>query len=121
MATTENSAWKRDPGGEVSAQDTPEAMRRTRTQAWLDAHAYWYPQRIKATYGAISEADLEGKHYRVLEAHPEGGDPVTLWFDPANGLLARVVQRQGADTATTVLDDYRDAGGVRIPFHSTAI
>ncbi|HEV7490743.1 MAG TPA: aspartyl protease family protein [Rhodanobacteraceae bacterium] len=112
-------AWERDPGGEVSAQDTPEAVRRTRTQAWLDAHAYWYPQRIKATYGAIGERDLEGKHYRVIEAHPEGGDPVTLWFDPADGLLARVVQRQGADTATTVLDDYRDAGGVRIPFHST--
>jgi hypothetical protein len=112
-------AWERDPGGEVSALDTPEAVRRTRTQAWLDAHAYWYPQRIKATYGAIGERDLEGKHYRVVEAHPDGGDPVTLWFDASNGLLARVEQRQGPDTATTVLDDYRDAGGVRFPFHNT--
>ncbi len=112
-------SWERDPGGEVAAQDTPEAVRRARTQAWLDAHAYWYPQRIAATFGAVADRDLDGRRYRVIEAHPDGGDAVTLWFDSANGLLARVVQRQGPDTATTVLDDYRDADGVRIPFHST--
>ena len=112
-------AWERDPGGEVAAQDTPEAVRRARTQAWLDAHAYWYPRRIPATFGPLAERELDGLSYRVIEAHPEGGDAVTLWFDARNGLLARVVQRQGPDTATTVLDDYRDTNGVRIPFHIT--
>src|SRR5262245_16061636 len=29
--------WERDPGGEVAALDAPEALRRARTQAWLDA------------------------------------------------------------------------------------
>ncbi len=27
------------------------------------------PQRIHATYGAVADRDLDGKHYRVLEAH----------------------------------------------------
>ena len=34
-----------------------------------------------------------------------------------SGLLARVVQREGQDTATTTFDDYRDVHGLRLPFH----
>src|SRR5262249_34597136 len=37
-------AWEQDPGGEVAALDAPEAVRRARSQAWLDARAYWFPQ-----------------------------------------------------------------------------
>lgn len=112
-------AWSRDPGGEVAALDTPEAKRRARSQAWLDARGFWYPDRIKASYGDVADRDADGKHYRVVEAKPDEGDPLTLWFDPSNGLLARTVQRQGQDTVTTVLDDYRDVDGVRVAFRTT--
>ena len=91
-------AWTRDPGGEVAALDTPEAKRRARSQAWLDARAFWYPERIHANYGAVADRDADGKHYRVVEATPADGDPLTLWFDPSSGLLVRTVQRQGQDT-----------------------
>ena len=111
-------AWTRDPGGEVAALDTPDAKRRARSQAWLDAHGFWYPDRIKASYGAVSDREADGKHYDVVEATPEAGDPLTLWFDPKSGLLVRTVQRQGQDTATTVFDDYRDVDGVRIAFRA---
>jgi len=110
-------AWSREPGGEVSALDAPEAKRRAVTQAWLDARAFWYPARLQATYGAVAERDADGKHYRVVEATPAGGDAVGLWFDASTGLLARVVQHEAQDTATTVLDGYRDAGRVRVAFH----
>lgn len=110
--------WSRDPGGEVAALDAPEAVRRAKSQAWLDAHAYWYPGRIKASYGEVAEREDGGKRYRVVEAHPDGGDPLTLWFDASTGLLARTAQRQGQDTVTTVLDDYRPVEGVRMPFHT---
>ena len=113
-----NLRWTRDPGGEVAALDTPEAKRRARSQAWLDARGFWYPERIKASYGAVTEQDVDGKRYRVVEATPEAGDPLTLWFDPASGLLVRTVQRQGQDTVTTTLDDYRTVDGVRVPFRS---
>ncbi|HEY6894535.1 MAG TPA: aspartyl protease family protein [Rhodanobacteraceae bacterium] len=112
-------AWTKDPGGEVAALDTPDAKRRARSEAWLDARGFWYPERIRATYGALAEREADGRQYRVLEATPEGGDALTLWFDPASGLLVRTVQRQGQDTVTTVFDDYRDVDGVRIAFHTT--
>lgn len=112
-------SWQRDPGGEIAALDAPEAIRRARSQAWLDAHAYWYPQRIAATYGAVESKVLDGKRYDVVVATPQGGDPVTLWFVSDGGLLARTQQRQGSDTVTSVFDDFRVVDGIRMPFHST--
>ena len=47
-------AWGKDPGGEVAALDAPEALRRARSQAWLDARAYWFPQRIAARISTAS-------------------------------------------------------------------
>jgi hypothetical protein len=112
-------AWSRDPGGEVAALDTSEAIRRARSQAWLDAHAYWFAQRISSTYGKVESESVDGKRYFVFVATPQDGDPVTLWFDATTALLARVVQRQGPNTITNVLDDYRDVDGIRLPFHTT--
>lgn len=111
-------AWQRDPGGEVAALDAPEARQRARSQAWLDARGYWYPQRMSATYGKVESRELDHKRYDVVAATPAGGDPVILWFAADSHLLARVVQKQGADTTTTVFDDWRDEDGIRLPFHS---
>jgi len=110
--------WSRDPGGEVAALDAPEAKRRAHSQAWLDARGYWYPSRIAATYAKPDARELDGRRYEVLVATPEGGDPLTLWFDADTHLLARVVQKQGADTATTMFDDWREVDGLRLPFHA---
>jgi hypothetical protein len=110
-------AWGKDPGGEVAALDAPEALRRARSQAWLDARAYWFPQRIAATYAAVESREVDGRRYHVVEARPKDGEPVVLWLAADDGLLARVVQREGQDTATTTFDDYRDVHGLRMPFH----
>jgi predicted aspartyl protease len=110
-------AWGQDPGGEVAALDTPEAVRRARSQAWLDAHAYWFPQRIAATIDKVESRQDQGATYAVVTATPKDGDPVVLWFARDSGLLARVDQRQGQDMATTTFDDYREVDGLRLPFH----
>jgi hypothetical protein len=112
--------WEQDPGGEVSAKDAPEAQQSTRAEAWLNALGYWYPARAPATFGPPQSRDENGARYDVIDAMPRGAHPLTLWFDAKTGLLARTVERKGPDTVTTVLDDYRDAGGVRMPFHTTS-
>jgi len=113
-----STGWSRDPGGEVAALDAPEAKRRARSQAWLDARGYWYPQRIAASYAKAEARELDGRRYNVVVATPDGGDPVTLWFDAGTHLLARTLQKQGADTATTTFEDWRDVDGVKLPFHT---
>lgn len=110
--------WSRDPGGEVAVLDAAEARRRASSQAWLDAHGYWYPERHAARWDRVEAREADGHRYEVVTATPDGGDPVGLWFDPATHLLARVVQRQGQDTATTVFDDWRAVDGRRLPFRS---
>ena len=112
-----HTGWTRDPGGEVATLDAPEALRRARTQAWLDARAYWYPQRIPASYTTPQTHEEGGKRYSVVVATPVDGDPITLWFDADSNLLTRTIQRQGADTFTTTLEDYRNVDGLRLPFH----
>src|SRR5512141_2043262 len=68
-------AWGKDPGGEVAALDAPEALRRARSQAWLDARAYWFPRRMAAAYSAVQTQELDGKRYHVIEARPKDGEP----------------------------------------------
>jgi hypothetical protein len=112
-------AWSRDPGGEVAVLDAPEAIRRARSQAWLDAHGYWYPKRLPAAIGNVSRREQDGRVFDVVEAKPEGGDAVSIWFDRATGLLARVDQKVDRDTSTTRFDDYREVGSLQLPFHAS--
>jgi hypothetical protein len=112
-------AWQRGPGGEVAVLDAPEAKRRARSQAWLDARAYWYPERIPAVYRSIDTRALDGLAYEVVQVIPEHGDPIAMWFAADTSLLHRIVRPRGADLlATTVLGDYRDVEGMQLPFRS---
>lgn len=110
--------WSRTPGGEVATLDAPEAVRRTRTGAWLNALGYWYPLRGAATYAAPETREREGKRYDVVVATPTDGDPVTLWFAADSHLLVRMERREGQYMSSTVLGDYREVDGLRLPFHS---
>lgn len=110
--------WSRDPGGEVARLDASAARRRARSQAWVDAHGYWYRQRMPATFGALRTQTLDGHAYAVVEATPAAGEPVTLYFDTASHRLTRIVQAQGQDTATTLLADWREQDGLELPRHS---
>ncbi len=113
-------AWTQEPGGEVRTADTPEAKEAARTAAWMNALGYWYPARGAAGIAPPALREDNGAKYRVIVAKPAGGHDIALWFDVATGLLVRTVERQGGDTVTTVLDDYRDVSGVRLPFHQVS-
>ncbi len=109
--------WSRDPGGEIATLDAPEARHRARSQAWLDARGYWYPERLAARFGPVETRDVDGRHYAVVEATPQGGEPVALWFDTGTHRLARATLRQEQDTATTSFEDWREVDGLTLPFH----
>jgi predicted aspartyl protease len=104
--------WERSAGGEVSRLDAPEKVALAKTNAWLTRRGYFHP-------GGAAYKDLGARDgFHVIEATPDGGAVVALWFDHG-GLLARIVQHDGADVVTTELADYRPIGDVRIPFHIT--
>ena len=110
------AGWELTTGGEVVAADTPEARTLAVTDAWLVRRGYFSPTGARyRELGAKTEAD---HHYRVVEATPDGGAPIELWFDDATGLLARTRNQDGINTVVTTFDDYRDVGGLRLPFAS---
>lgn len=102
-------AWERGDGGEVTTLDAPPAIAFARTTAWLTRRGYF--RTGGAAYRDLGRRD----GFRVIEATPDGGGSVELWFD-ATGVLARTVQRRGSATIAYELSDYRAVGGVRIPF-----
>ncbi|MEO8669822.1 MAG: aspartyl protease family protein [Tahibacter sp.] len=115
-----SSAWQRGPGGEIVVLDAPEAKRRARSQAWLDARGYWYPQRCAfSTTGNVDSLEKDAVTYSLVQVTPLDGDPLTLWFDASTHRLACIVRRRGNDISTTTLDDYREVNGLWLPFRTT--
>lgn len=112
------NAWSQDPGGEVGLQDAPEARQRARTAAWLSQRAYWFPARGAAVLAAPAAREDGGRGFQMIRAEPAGGEPVELWFGRDSGLLERTVTGLTAqDRVVTRLDDWREADGLRLPFH----
>lgn len=104
-------AWERAPGGEIATRDGEAARREAATNAWLVRRGYW--RERPADYREETR-DEQGRRYTVAQLTPEGGVPVSLWFDAETGLLARAVV---AGTASTTIGyaDYRRVDGVSLP------
>jgi photosynthetic reaction center cytochrome c subunit len=91
----------------------------------LDADLY-LPLRMKQTFTefrVLPSSKIDGRDVNVLQCLREGKPPVNFYFDTQSGLLVRLVRY--VDTALglnpTQIDyaDYRDSGGVKIPYRWT--
>jgi hypothetical protein len=111
-------AWRQDPGGEVVALDAPDAREKAVTAAWMVCLGSPHAAKGRVTYSAVRAMDDAGRHWQVVDATPDGGRPITLWFDAQTSLLGRTDERDGSDLETTRIDDYREVDGARLAFHS---
>lgn len=110
------TSWRQTPGGEIIRRDAPPAIALAQTQAWLTRRGYYRP--TGAAYRDAGVREEAGARYQVIEASPEGGAPIALWFD-ASQHLARTIEQIGGQLVTTTLSDYRAVGEVEVPFHVT--
>jgi hypothetical protein len=88
----------------------------------LDA-AVWFPAQLKGAFmqwRAASSASIDGHDMRMIQGSADGRYPVNLYFDSKSGLLARMVRYDespvGLNPTQIDYTDYRDVGGVRIPY-----
>jgi hypothetical protein len=56
------------------------------------------------------------RRFSVVHITPRGGRPFELWIDVATGLVDRYAEKDATRLRTTFLSDYREVGGVRLPF-----
>jgi photosynthetic reaction center cytochrome c subunit len=77
-------------------------------------------QKAYAQWQAMPIA-IDGRNVQVLQGTNPGELPVNLYFDEESGLLVRTLRwsRTAVGTIPTQTDyaDYRDVGGIKMPFH----
>jgi photosynthetic reaction center cytochrome c subunit len=97
---------------------TPAEITRLAEQADLHKELALRDQAAKIRVAGKDEID--GRNVILLRTTAADGNPRTLAFDAQNGLLRRqTIYRPtilGPDPEQTDFEDYRDAGGVKVPF-----
>jgi len=110
--------WVQTPGGTFTDSSPKEIAEMER-----DAEVY-NVGRIKSLFESMkleNNARLSGRDVYVMEGKPAKGPAEKLFFDVESGLLVRWdMARRKANRGTVFvkvhLDDYKEVGGVKVPF-----
>ena len=82
-----------------------------------------FPSQIRRAYAkwVVANVRIDGKPYQLAQGTNPGQSPVNFYFDEA-GLLTRVVRWSrtlvGSVPSQMDFSDYRDVGGVKVPFET---
>jgi len=111
--------WAQTPAGTVT-DSSPQEI------AELDRDAEVYSAgTIRSVFESMTlenKARLNGRDVYVIEGKPAKGPAEKLFFDVENGLLVRwdmARRREGRGTVFVKvhLEDYKEVGGVKVPFN----
>ncbi len=108
--------WEQDSSGAVNIESGGDAVPLAVNNAYRGANLWWRADFGGAQVAAAAPKTEGGASYDVLTITPKGGLAFEAWFDASTHLLARTVEKQGPTLVTTILSDYRDVDGVKLPF-----
>ena len=108
-------AWSQDSSGIPRVEEAAEARRGAVSDAYRRAEAWWFPERGSAELRALGERRDGDRAFQALEVAPPGGRPFELWVGE-DGLFDRWVEVVEGRSVTTTLSDWREVGGVKVPF-----
>jgi hypothetical protein len=108
--------WQKDMSGTVTLQQGGDAQVLAINDAYRNSGKWWQPDRGGAEIVNDGEKTEGGVTYEVLTVTPKGGKPFDAWFDAKTHLLAKTVEKQGSQTVTTTMSDYRSVDGVMVPY-----
>jgi photosynthetic reaction center cytochrome c subunit len=81
------------------------------------------PRKVFAEFKSAKPEQIDGKEVNVVLGMNAGQPPVKLYFDKQSGLLIRMLRYAntplGLNPTQVDIGDYREQGGVRIPFEWT--
>lgn len=108
--------WTLDSNGDVAPHDSASEQAADRTEAYLAARDYWFPNRWPATVTARGDIVDGRSRYEVLRIEPRGGEPFRMWIDAASRRINRVILEGKFNKEVTSYADYRDVHGLAVPF-----
>jgi zinc protease len=109
--------WSQDP---VTGLRELQGAELAQTLRLSDIHRDIKLKQLYQTLRAAGKEKVGDSDAYVIEAVPPAAKPEKLYFDVSTGLLVRqdvvTISPQGEVPAQTYFEDYRDVGGVKIPF-----
>ena len=109
-------AWQKDSSGSVTNQDGGDQRPLAVNEGYRRANMWWRGDFGGAGVAVNGEKSDGGAEYEVLTVTPKDGKGFDAWFDEKTHLLARVVEKQGPQTITTIYSDYRAVDGVELAY-----
>jgi hypothetical protein len=109
-------SWSRDASGTITQSDSGDDREGSVNEAYRRSLSYWYPDRRQGAITDGGERREGDRTFHVLRITPAGGRPFDMWFDAATGLLDRTVEKAAKETRTTSFSDYRETGGLQLPY-----
>lgn len=108
-------AWTQDSSGTSRVEGSEASRQGALAEVYRRVQAWWYPDRARADVRALGERREGDRAFQVLAIAPQGGRPFELWVG-ADGLFDRYVETVDGRTITISFSDWREVGGVMIPF-----
>jgi len=112
-----SKGWYDDPAGgtrEIQGEELAQFRRLS------DLHRDIKYHEIYEKLTLVGKEKVGGSDAYVIEGVPAQGKPEKLYFDVSTGLLVRqdmtAVSPQGEAPTQTYFEDYRDVGGLKMPF-----
>ncbi|HKY44630.1 MAG TPA: hypothetical protein VJM50_16185 [Pyrinomonadaceae bacterium] len=110
--------WVQTPAGNTFTDTGPQEIAELEREA--DAYSASKIREFFDTLKLENKAWLSGRNVHVIEGKPVKGPAEKLFFDVENGLLLRWDMARRREDRTVFVkihfDDYRDVGGVKLPF-----
>ncbi len=111
-------AWSQDPSGTIS-EVTGAPLEELKRTAFFNAQLKWREKYKKVE--RAGDGTVDGRKAWVVRLTPAAGTPSTQYFDQENFMLlketgTRDIPGQGEAAISVEYSDYRDVGGIKMPF-----
>ena len=105
--------WIQDPNGQVRELAGME-LENAKSEVYFNLYGYLFPERAKGEVEYLGQKEEGGINYYVVQATPEGAEPVKTFINPETYLIDKTVSKQDIIVVTNYFSDYKDFGGIKV-------
>jgi outer membrane lipoprotein-sorting protein/predicted aspartyl protease len=105
--------WVQDANGQVRELAGME-LEEAKSELYFMLYGYLFPERAKGKVEYLGREESGGINYYVVQATPEGCDPVKMFINPETYLIDKTVSKHDIVVTTSYFSDYKDFGGVKV-------
>jgi outer membrane lipoprotein-sorting protein/predicted aspartyl protease len=105
--------WVQDANGQVRELAGME-LEQTKSELYFTLYGYLFRERAKGKVEYLGREEAGGINYYVVQATPEGCDPVKMFINPETYLIDKTVSKYDIAMVTNYFSDYKDFGGIKV-------